>query len=75
MINKLEKTISNLNECLNGGPQYIDYSRTLISNIIAICGENTNSQAIQMCLSVFFNKEKNLLTFLRKAISKDEVKF
>ena len=72
MINKLEKIIAQLHECLNGA-QYSDYSRSLISNIIAICGETTNPQAVQMCLSVFFNKEKNLLSFLRKAISKDEV--
>ncbi len=28
---------------------------------------------VAFCLSVFFKKERNLLTFLRKAISKDEV--
>ena len=74
MINKLEKNILQLHECLDN-PQYSDFSLTIASSIISICGENTNPQAIQMCLSIFFNKEKNILTFLRKAISKDEVFF
>jgi hypothetical protein len=73
MTNKLEKNISQLHGCLNGS-HFSDFSRSLVSNIIVTCGENTNPQAIQMCLSIFFKKEKNLLTFLRKAISKDEVR-
>ena len=72
MTNKLEKNILDLHECLDNS-QKSEFSHTHVSNIISICGENTNPQAIQMCLSVFFNKEKNLLTFLRKAICKDEV--
>ncbi|CAF0899355.1 unnamed protein product [Brachionus calyciflorus] len=72
MLNDLENYISSLHDCLIGNNQSGELAKSIVLDIVYLCGENINPQTITFCLSLFFKREKNLLTFLRKSISKDE---
>ena len=49
MLHKLESYVLKLHDCL-GGSQFSDLSRSLVSDIVYICGENVNPQSIGMNL-------------------------
>jgi hypothetical protein len=47
MLHKLESYVLKLHDCLVGS-QLSDLSRSLVSDIVYICGENVTPQAIGM---------------------------
>ncbi|RNA36044.1 DNA-dependent kinase catalytic subunit-like [Brachionus plicatilis] len=69
-MNDLEKHIQNLFDSLSNSN--VDAAKSIVLDIVYLCGENLNPQTITFCLSLFFKREKNLLTFLRKTITRDE---
>ena len=69
--NDLEVLVSRLNECSFNSSEL--EASSIIGNIINSCNENMSPQTVSYCMSIFFGKEKNLLTFLRKAIGKGQV--
>lgn len=71
-MNDLENHIQKLFDSLNNSD--VDVARSIVLDIVYLCGENLNNQTIAFCLSLFFKVgSKNLLTFLRKSITRDEV--
>lgn len=69
----LETLVLRLHECLSDSQSSEAESSATIGNIISSCSDNMSPQKIANCLSIFFNREKNLLSFLRKAIGKAQV--
>lgn len=59
MLNDLEDHVQKLHDCLSGG-QFSELARSIISDIVYICGENINPQAISI-------KNKFLLQFTKSA--------
>ena len=51
MLHKLESYVLKLHDCLVGS-QFSDLSRSLVSDIVYICGENVTPQAIGMSFFV-----------------------
>ena len=70
--NDLEALVAKLNESVFSVIGETE-SSSIIGNIISSCNETMSPQTISYCLSIFFVKEKNLLTFLRKSIGKANV--
>ena len=52
MLHKLESYVLKLHDCLVGS-QFSDLSRSLVSDIVYICGENVTPQAIGMSFFLF----------------------
>lgn len=65
--------VKKLHECLGDSRSSEAQSSSIVGNIISNCNENMNPQTTANCLSIFFNRDKNILTFLRKAIGKQQV--
>ena len=94
MLNDIEDRVLQLHDCLGVAIQNGEFARSVVSDIVHICGEIMNDQTIgksitdfkfliwflntqilylAFCLSIFFKREKSLLTFLKKALARDEV--
>lgn len=70
-MNDLENHIQNLFETLSNSN--VDVAKSIVLDIIYLCGESLNPQTTAFSLSLFFKRERSLLTFLRKTITRDEV--
>ena len=71
----LENLVNKLHECLSDSKSIDTETSSIVGNIISNCNENINPQTMANCLSIFFSRERNLLTFLRKTIGRNEVFF
>ncbi|XP_033751348.1 DNA-dependent protein kinase catalytic subunit-like [Pecten maximus] len=69
----LENKLRSLHKCLTAGDSSsLEESDGIISDISQLCLHEIDDKEIDLCCSALFDKDKGIVTFLTKTVSKDE---